>query len=35
LADPIVFFFLRLAIGAAVVLGAAALLVLLVRVAFP
>jgi hypothetical protein len=35
LADPIVFFFLRLAIGAAVALGVAALLVFLVRLAFP
>ena len=34
LADPIVFFLLRLAIAGAVVLGAAALLVLLVRLAF-
>jgi hypothetical protein len=34
LADPIVFFLVRLAIAGAVVLGAAALLVLLVRLAF-
>jgi len=35
LADPIVFFFFRLVIAGAMALAAVALLVLLVRLAFP